>query len=146
MLIPPEGNNWGEIAHSRNAEREFRERVRPILHPDFETVFRNDGQEERLSLEPMIMALRTIGAAFEALVAIPETFVEVGDSVLILLRREGRTTNGQDFDEPGAAVYTFEDGSLRLMRLYADRSKALADVGITAEEAEERGVPSDELD
>jgi ketosteroid isomerase-like protein len=145
-LIPPGGNNWGEIAHSRAVERDFRERIRPLLHEDFETVFRQDGEEERLSLEPMMAALRQIGGAFESLVAVPELFVELDERVLVLVRREGRTVNGQDFSEPGAAIYTFEDGSLRLMELYADRSRALAATGLTEADANERGVRSDELD
>ena len=35
-LIPPTGNNWGEVAKRGAAEAEFLDRVRPLVHPDFD--------------------------------------------------------------------------------------------------------------
>jgi ketosteroid isomerase-like protein len=142
-LIPASGNDWGAIARRGRAERQFLARISPLVHPDFETVWPRYGEEARIStgLDATLAGLRQIGQAFEHLVAMPELYVDLGDRVLVLLRREGRTTDGYQFDEPGAALYVFEEGLLRRLQLYADREQPLADAGITAEEAQKRGVP-----
>src|SRR5919108_2016594 len=89
-LIPATGNNWGEVAHSHEAEAEFLARVRPLLHPEFETLWRHAAVEgeSRTGLGATMAALRTIGRAFETLIAIPETYVDLGDRVLVILTRE----------------------------------------------------------
>ena len=144
LLLPPEGNNWGEIAHDPEAEMEFLNRVGPLLHPHYETVWRHSetGAHSETGLQATLTALRVIGREFETLVAIPELFVDLGDRVLALVRREGRSAAGVDFSEEGAAMYVFEGGLLRRMELYADRATALAEAGVTAAEAYERGVPA----
>ena len=146
-LIPPEGNNWGEIAHGRDAEQEFLDRVGPLLHPEFETVWRHSmvGGESHTGLAATLEALRLVGQAFETLVAVPELYVDLGDRVLVLLIRSGRTVGGADFSEQGAAVYVIQDSKLRRMELYAERAVALADAGISADDARERGVPVAEI-
>jgi ketosteroid isomerase-like protein len=146
-LIPASGNNWGEISHSQAAEAEFLARVSPLLHPRFETVWRQSeaGSESTAGLWPTLEALRRIGRAFETLVALPELYIDLGDRVLVLLTREGRTVDGVDFAEQGAALYIIEEGRLRRMELYADRALALSDAGITEAEARERGVPLAEM-
>ena len=147
-LIPASGNNWGEIAHSHAAEGEFLARVRPLLHPEFETVWRHSAVagDSATGLGPTMAALRRIGQAFETLIALPELYVDLGDRVLVLLTREGRTVDGTDFAEEGATMYVIESGRLRRMELYADRALALTDAGITEAEARKRGVPVAEMD
>jgi hypothetical protein len=78
------------------------------------------------------------------LVAVPETYVDLDDRVLILLTRKGRMSDGAEFSEAGAAMYIFEDGQMRRMELYAERASALESVGLTEAEAVERGVPVSE--
>ena len=73
-------------------------------------------------------------------------YVDLGDRVLVLLTREGRTVDGTDFAEEGATMYVIESGRLRRMELYADRALALTDAGITEAEARKRGVPVAEMD
>jgi hypothetical protein len=147
-LIPAAGNDWGEISHSHAAEAEFFTRVRPLLHPEFETVWRHSaaGGDSTTGLGPTMAALRRIGRAFARLIALPELYVDLGDRVLVLLSREGRTADGVDFAEEGAAMYILEEGRLRRMELYSDRAIALADAGITEAEAAERGVPVARMD
>ena len=146
-LIPATGNNWGEISHSHVAEAEFMARVRPLLHPEFETVWRHSavGAESTTGLGPTMAALRRIGQAFETLIALPDFYIDLGDRVLVLLTREGRTVDGTDFAENGAAMYIIDSSRLRRMELYADRALALSDAGITEAEARERGVPPAEM-
>ncbi len=146
-LIPPTGNNWGEVASDRAAEAEFLTRVRPLVHPEFETLWRHASVEgeSRAGLAATMAALRSIGLAFETLIAVPKTYVDLGDRVLVLLTRKGRTVTGADFAEEGAAMYIFESSQLRRMELYSDRAVALADAGITEAEAHERGVPVEEV-
>jgi hypothetical protein len=146
-LIPATGNNWGEISHSHAAEAEFLARIRPLLHPEFETVWRRPagGGETTTGLGPTLAALRGIGQAFATLIARPELYVDLGDRVLVLLTREGRTVDGVDFCEQGAALYVIEEGRLRRMELYAERALALSDAGLTEAEALERGVPLAEM-
>lgn len=143
-LIPPEGNDWGAVVRDREAESRFMARVRSLVHSDFETVWRNSpgASESRTGVEATLAALRQVGAAFESLIAVPELYVALGDRVLVLVRREGRTVDGLEFREAGAVIYVFEDGLLRRMQMYADREIALADAGITAGDAAERGVPA----
>ena len=146
-LIPASGNNWGEISHSHVAEAEFLARIRPLLHPEFETMWRHSaaGGESATGLGPTIEALRRIGQAIETLIALPELYIDLGDRVLVLLTREGRTVTGFDFSEQGAALYVIEEGRLRRMELYADRALALSDAGLTESEARDRGVPVAEM-
>lgn len=141
-LIPPEGNDWGAVLQDKAAEAAFTARVRPLVHPDFETVWRHSpsGSEARTGVEATLAALRQVGAAFESLIAVPELYVDRGDHVLVLLRRSGRTVDGIEFSEEGAVVYSFEAGLLRRMELYADRGLAFADEAITEDQARERGV------
>ena len=146
-LIPPTGNNWGEVAKRGAAEAEFLDRVRPLVHPDFETLWRHSALpgETRAGLNATLAALRSIGEAFDELIALPEVYVDLGDRVLILLTRKGRTVTGDDFAEEGAAMYIFEARQLRRLELYSDRAIALADAGITEAEARERGVPVEDI-
>ena len=146
-LIPATGNDFGEVAHSRSAEAEFLDRVRPLLHAQFETRWRHAAAEGQSAtgLGATMEALRRIGRAFETLIARPEIYVDLGERVLVLVTRQGRTVDGAEFDEKGAAMYTFEEGRLRRMELYADRESALTDAGITEAEAFERGVPVAEM-
>jgi hypothetical protein len=146
-LIPPEGNNWGEIAHSKRAESEFVRRIDPYVAEEFTTVWRNTAtdSESHVGLDEILTALRRVGESFETVVATPETFIEVEGGVLVLLRRRGRTVTGLDFDEAGAALYRIEDGRLREMVLYSNQALALTDAGLSAEEAEARGIPDAEL-
>ena len=145
QLIPADGNDWGAVVQGGAAEAEFLDRVGRLLHEDFVTVWRGDGsgQGETSGMQATLAGLRAVGQLFESLVAIPELYVELGDRVLVLLYREGRTVDGQDFREAGAALYVFDDGLLRRMQLYSDRESALRDCGITAAEAAARGVPPD---
>ncbi len=142
-LIPPEGNNFGLIAQDKTAESEFLARVRPLVHRNYETVWRHspEGSKSHAGLDATLAALRAIGRLFETFVAFPELYVDLGDSVLVLVRREGHTVDGVDFAEEGAVIYSFEGGLLRRMQMYADRELALADANISAAEARERGVP-----
>jgi ketosteroid isomerase-like protein len=146
-LIPPEGNDFAAIVDDRHAEERFMARVRPLLHSQYETVWRDaeTGGETRTGAEATLGALHQIGAAFETLVAFPELYLDLGDRVLVLVRREGRTLDGIDFRESGAAIYVFQDGLLRRMQMYADRASALADVGLSPSEVAERGVAPDQL-
>jgi ketosteroid isomerase-like protein len=134
VLIPREGNDWGAVIRDKAAEAAFMARVSPLVHPQFETIWRHspEGSESRTGVEATLAALRQVGAAFESLIAVPELYVDLGDRVLVLLRRSGRTVDGIDFDEEGAVVYSFESGLLKRMELYADRALALADEAITA--------------
>jgi hypothetical protein len=110
VLIPPEGNNWGAVIRDKAAEAGFMARVSPLVHPQFETVWRHspEGSGSRTGVEATLAALRQVGAAFGSLIAVPELYVDLGDRVLVLLRRSGRTVDGIDFDEEGAVVYSFE--------------------------------------
>lgn len=144
-LIPAEGNDFGGVARGGEAERAFRARIGPLLHEDFVSVWPGQDMEagEAAGMEATMVALRRIGKVFERLVALPERYVDLGDRVLVLLRREGRTLNGFEFSEEGAVVYVFEGALMVRMQLYAHREPALADTGLTQAEAEERGVPPD---
>ena len=146
-LIPPEGNDWGAIIGDREAEARFMARVRPLVHADFETVWRHTpgGSESRTGVEATMAALRQVGAGFESLIAVPELYVDLGDRVPVLVRRSGRTVDGVEFSEDGAVVYSIQGGLLRRMELYADREIAFADAGLSDAEARERGVPADEI-
>jgi ketosteroid isomerase-like protein len=147
VLIPPEGNDWGEIASSNRAEAAFLERVDPHLHDGFETVWRHTTSESEThaGVDEVLGALRRVGRGFESLVAVPERFIDLGDRVLVLLSRRGRTVTGLDFDEPGAALYVIEDGKLRQMVLYANQELAFTDLGLDESDATRRGVASDDL-
>jgi ketosteroid isomerase-like protein len=147
LLIPPEGNDWGAIAHSRQAEDEFVARVERLLADDFETIWRHTAgeSETHAGIDQMLDALRRVGESFETLVAVPERFIDLGDSVLVLLQRRGRTVTGLDFDEPGAARYFFGNGRMTRLLLYANQALALTDAGLTGEQAADRGVASDDL-
>ena len=139
-LIPTEGNDFGAVARGGAAERSFRARTAPLVHADFEAVW--PGTDEPTSgLEPTMGALRRVGRIFDRLVAVPELYVELDDAVLVLLHREGRTFNGYEFSEAGAVIYEFDEGLLRRMILFAHREPALERAGMTADEAERRGVP-----
>jgi ketosteroid isomerase-like protein len=117
-------------------------RVRPLVHLDFETVWRHSpsGSESRTGVEATLAALRQVGAAFESLIAVPELYIDLGDHVLVLVWCSGRTVDGTSFSEEGAVVYSFEAGRLRRMELYADRGLAFADEAITEAEARKRGI------
>ena len=143
QLIPAEGNDWGAVVKGGAAEDEFLERVGPLVHDDFVTVWPGGGAGpgETSGMQATLAGLRAVGQLFDALVAIPDLYVELGDRVLVLMHRKGRTVDGQDFNEAGAAVYVFDDGLLCRMQLYAEPSSALRDCGITADEATARGVP-----
>ena len=142
-LIPPEGTDFGAIVRDHRAEATYLARVRPLLHPGFQTVWRHSpaGSESHTGLDATITALHEIGRAFESLVSSPELYVALEDSVLVLVRREGQMLDGTRFAEEGAVIYTFEAGLLRWMEMYAERALAFADAGITEEEARRRGVP-----
>jgi hypothetical protein len=140
-LIPAEGNDFGSVARGGEAERAFRARTEPLIHADFEAIW--PGTDEPSSgMEATMTALHRVGQAFDALIAIPELYVPLDDQrVLVLLHRDGRTFNGFEFSEPGGVIYDFEDGLLRRMTLFAHRPPALEQAGLTAEEAESRGLP-----
>jgi ketosteroid isomerase-like protein len=147
LLIPPEGIDWGSITRSRRVEAEFLARVEPLLHDDFETVWRHTAGEPeiRTGIDPLLNAIRRVGRSFETFVARPDRYIDLGDSVLVLLRRQGRTVTGLDFDEAGAAVYEFDAGTIRQVVLYASQELALTDAGLSAADANGRGILSDEL-
>ena len=146
QLIPAEGNDFGSVARGGEAERAFRARVEPFVHPAFEAIWPGT-DEHATGLESTMTALHRVGQMFDSLVAIPERYVPLEDDrVLVLLHRDGRTFNGYEFAEEGAVIYDFEEGLLRRMLLYAHRPPALEDAGLTAEEAERRGLPPEPAD
>jgi len=143
-LIPASGNDFGSVARGGAAEREFRGRVKPLLHPDFETVWPGEGSST-VGLEPTMEALHRVGRAFDRLIAVPELYVPLDDGarVLVLVQRSGTTFNGFDFAEPGAVIYDLEGRLLRRMLLFSHREPAFEEARITAEEAERTGLPSE---
>ena len=147
VLIPPEGIDWGSVSQSRMAEDEFVARVKDLLSDDFETVWRHTAGESELTagMDAMLEALRRVGQSFETMIAVPERFIDLDGSVLVLVQRRGRTVTGLDFDEPGAALYVFEGGCMTQMMLYSNQALALTDAGLNADQAAERGIASEEL-
>ena len=132
-VFPPEGIDWCEVASSRRAERTLTDRMAPVLHPDYESVWpRPEGEPDTVArLSATMLAIRELPSTFARLVAIPERYIELADGrVLVLLRREGLTHAGRPVAQPGASIYEFEDGLVRRVVLYNDRASALAAVGL----------------
>ncbi len=142
-LLPASGNDWGTVAHKSTTQQTWLADVVPLIHPDFEAVFPATGENTRVKfgLEATLAGLRQIGRSFDTLVTIPDLYVELGDSVLVLLHRAGRSSHGHVFNLDGAVLHEFADGLLRSITLYVDRASALAANGLTAEDAQRLGVP-----
>ena len=87
-------------------------------------------------VEAMAEAWATQLRAWHDLRAVPEEFRELDDDrVLVLMRNEGRGRgSGFDLSEistEAANVFTVRDGRVVSLSIYPDRSRALADLGLS---------------
>jgi ketosteroid isomerase-like protein len=93
------------------------------------------GEERSIGREEMGKAWAAMLSAWEDLRADPEEFRELEDGrVLVLLRNSGRGKgSGIALDEistRNANVFTIRDGKVTSLKLYWDRDRALADLGL----------------
>ena len=94
------------------------------------------GEERSIGREDMGKAWAALLSAWEDLKADAEEFRELDDGrVLVLLRNSGRGKgSGIELDEisnRNANVFTIRDGKVTSLRLYWDRDRALADLGLS---------------
>jgi ketosteroid isomerase-like protein len=87
-------------------------------------------------VEEMAEAWATQLRAWQDLRAIPEEFRELDDGrVLVLMKNEGRGRgSGIDLSEistRAANIFTVRDGKVVSLFIYSDRSRALAELGLT---------------
>jgi ketosteroid isomerase-like protein len=87
-------------------------------------------------VEAMAEAWATQLRAWQGLRAVAEEFRELDDErVLVLMRNEGRGRgSGFDLSEistEAANIFTVRDGKVVGLSIYPDRSRALADLGLT---------------
>ena len=68
--------------------------------------------------------------AFEAWSLDVEELLDAGDQVVACVRQQGTVRHGLEVDMRFAQVWTFRDGLLARMNMYADRADALDAVGL----------------
>ena len=141
-LYPPGGIDWVEVFRTRSSEEAALASVRELLHPDYDMAWTDPdgGDRRRVGLDAMVTGLRDLATAFESFRIAPEAFVDCGERVLVLLRREGRTKAGADFSAEGSAVFTILHGLIRRLELFERREDGLAAAGVDAAEAERRTI------
>jgi ketosteroid isomerase-like protein len=144
-LYPPGGLDWAVITTSRAAEAEYRDRVDDLLHPDFEVAWVDPGpgasSGTAVGAEAYLKALREAIEGFDRFRIVPERFVDLGDRVAVLGRLEARVrADGAELTETGGAILTILEGRVRLLQEFPTRKGLLEAAGISAEEAEARGV------
>jgi ketosteroid isomerase-like protein len=145
-LYPPDGLDWAAIMGQRSTEDAYLDRVRPLLHPDFEVAWVDQVPGEQPSgtivgMEAYIEALRQMTRGFEKFRIVPERFVDLGDRVVVVARLHARgRSEGAEVVGEGGAILTMADGQIRLLQEFPSREELFDAAGISAAEADERGV------
>jgi ketosteroid isomerase-like protein len=144
-LYPPGGIDWAAIVDDRATERELLARIQPLLHPEFAMGWRAPSAAGTLRADggsgAYLTAMRGVMRPFDRFRIVPERFIDLGDRVAVLARLEGRTRkDGLEFTGYGGAIMSFEDGLIRRIEEFDQRDALLEAAGLTAGQAESRGV------
>jgi ketosteroid isomerase-like protein len=110
--------------------------IEALLAPDCEIVPLRAAVDNTVFLAPDAAAkwFAAIDDSWETLSIEAETFRDGDDWVLALGRIQARgRSSGVDLDVQAAAVWHFGDGLITHIRVYTDRSEALADLGLAPE-------------
>ena len=130
-LYPTEGIDWVRVFASRAAEDEIVRRYGSLFHPEYELVWSEaDGaRQSRAGFGAHRKALRESVRPFSSFRILPERFIAHGARVLVLVRREGRTREGEQFRGEGAALFEIKDGLIYRLELFASREQARSVAG-----------------
>jgi len=106
-----------------------------IFDPEVEIVWADDMPDFRAGEEPGMATIeagiRNLLAAWEDFACIPEEFLPVEDSVLVLFTARGRGKGSQvQVEAKWAHLWTFKDGRAIRMEVFTDQGKGREAAGL----------------
>lgn len=148
-LYPPGGLDWAAVMADPASERRYMRKVEPLLHEDFEMFPAHSPGESRttvVGVEAYAAALREVMGAFTRFRIVPESFVDLGERIVVIAALEGVMIEGSiEFSGTGGAIIEVQGGQIRRISEYDSRPALLAAADITEQEAEARGVPAETM-
>ena len=104
-----------------------------LMTPDFEFITAMAGIENEIvrGREGVGRYFESLDDAWEEFVLVPGEFRDLGDSVLMLGRIEGRGRgSGVQVETPDGVIYDFRDGKVCRTRAFLDHGEALRAAGL----------------
>jgi ketosteroid isomerase-like protein len=131
-LYPPGGIDWVQVFASRADEDDVVARFAALFHPDFEVVGSGVAGAKRshVGFAAYRRALRESMREFSFFRILPERFIDLGTRVLVLVRREACTHDGEEFGGEGAALFELKDGLIYRLELFTSRDEARRAAGL----------------
>jgi ketosteroid isomerase-like protein len=121
---------------------DYRQRF-DVYADNFEWGFSQEFPEAHVGPDPELRSprLRNWLSSWRDWFCFAEGFVEHADKVVVFTRYAGTAkTSGVKVEQSGAHVWTIEDDRALRLEIYADRKRALADVGIAPEDARSKAL------
>jgi ketosteroid isomerase-like protein len=131
-LYPEGGIDWIDVFADRASEADAVERFGHLFHPEFRMVWSGTGGAgpSRAGFAAHRKALRESMRGFASFRVTPERFIGLGPRVLVLIQRQGRTHDGDEFSAEGAALFEIRDGLIYRLELFTSREDGRRAAGL----------------